>query len=53
MQSPQNVRKNFIDLLSDTAEQQGARPQGRSLTNRVLAFIAALWPRSRGANQTR
>ncbi|WP_156927872.1 hypothetical protein [Bradyrhizobium sp. Tv2a-2] len=50
MPSPQNVRKNFIDILGDTAEQQGTRPQGRSLTNRVLAFIAALWPRSHGPN---
>jgi len=49
MQSPQNVRKNFIDILSETAEQQGARPQGRSLTTSVLAFIASLWPLSRGA----
>ena len=50
MQAPRDVRKNFIDILSDSAEQQGARPPSRSLANSVLALIAWLWPRSRGTN---
>jgi hypothetical protein len=50
MLSPQDNRKNFIDILSDTAEPQRARPSSKSLTNSLLAFIASLWPRSRGAN---
>jgi len=53
MQAPQDVRKNFIDILSDTAEQQAARPSSRSLTNSILAFIASLWPRSRSTSRKR
>jgi capsular polysaccharide biosynthesis protein len=49
MQSSRDARKNFIDILSEAAEQQAPRVQARSLTNRVLAFIASLWPRSRRA----
>ena len=50
MQSPQEKRKNFIDILSDSAEPQRAHALGRSLTSNVIAFIGSLWARWWGVN---
>jgi hypothetical protein len=58
MQAPQginqDIKKNFIDLVSEASEEQGARPSrpvsSRLLTKSVLALIASVWPRRRGAN---
>ena len=50
MQSPPNKTKNFIDILSESAEPPRARPSRGSLTSSVLALIASLWPGLRGTN---
>lgn len=54
MQAPQNVRKNFIALVSETAEEREVRvprpvPSG-FLTKAIRALAAAIWPRSRKAS---
>jgi hypothetical protein len=52
MQSSQDKRKNFIAILSDGVEQQGADSEAKPLKSGVLALIASLWPRSRSAKST-
>ena len=50
MQAPQDVKKNFIDLVSEAAEEQGLRPSrqspGKPERKGILALISAAWPRS-------
>jgi hypothetical protein len=54
MQAPQTIKKNFIALLNEAAEEPGVHPSrptsGRPLTRSVLALIAALWRRAHGAS---
>ena len=54
MQAPQNVKKNFIALVTETIEEHEARlsrpvPRGL-LAKLILALTAAIWPRSRRAS---
>jgi hypothetical protein len=54
MQVPQTIKKNFIALLNEAAEEPGAHQSlltsGRPLTRSLLALIAALWRRVHGAS---
>ena len=54
MQAPQDVKKNFIALVTETIEEHEARlsrpvPRGL-LAKLILALTAAIWPRSRSAS---
>lgn len=53
MQAPPKVRKNFIALVSESAEEHDAlsRPAPRGLLAKaIFALAAVIWPRSRDAS---
>jgi hypothetical protein len=53
MQAPPKVRKNFIALVSETAEEHEPRragPASGGLLAKAILALAAIWPRSRDAS---
>jgi len=53
MQGPQNVRKNFIALVSERAEEHEPPPLPSApggLVAKAIVALAAIWPRSRDAS---
>jgi hypothetical protein len=53
MQAPQNIKKNFIALLSEATEEPGAHASRQifraPVMNRVVSLIASIWRRAHSA----